>query len=133
VHPVDPADPRPDDDAVGPLPDPGHLLVRIARDPDGAVIYAAGVLDEAGGRVLQGAAASLLRTRPAQLQLDLSGVTAADLAGVRALARFRIAVEQSGAELVIRNAHADSYPVDWHTVPHTDKFASYPDGADHDG
>jgi anti-anti-sigma regulatory factor len=87
---------------------------------DRAVIRAHGQLCESDGEALQRIANELTRAGSRRIELDLAGVTAADVGGVRALIDLHATLEQAGVDLTICNANPHLYPVDWHSVPRTD-------------
>jgi anti-anti-sigma factor len=109
-----------------PLP----VMVTVTAGQDRVVIHVQGELDEACGEQLQDAARSLDQTRPRRIELDLSGVTGADLAGVRAVQDLRTSIEDTGAELVIHDVGAQVYPIDWHAVPRTNRFFEWDEQAE---
>ena len=98
---------------------PAQLELTVSAGIDCTVIRADGVLDGPGGALLHGATAQLDPARLRHLELDLGGVTSADLAGVRALADLRAMLRLAGSELVIHNANPACYPTDWQVVSHT--------------
>lgn len=97
------------------------LMINVAATADRAVIHAEGELDEAGGALLCQAVGALALDLQ-RIELNLSGITAADLAGVRALEAARAAIEATGAELMIHHADGIAYPIDWHWVPHSTRL-----------
>jgi anti-anti-sigma regulatory factor len=111
------------DNGAGETIERASLVVAVNASADRAVIHADGELDKAGGEVLRRAVAGLAAELP-RVELNLSGVTAADLAGVRALDAVRAAIEAAGAELTIHHADRIVYPIDWHSVPHSTTFAT---------
>ncbi len=95
-------------------------MITVTAEGESAVIRADGLLDEAGGEALLMTARRLARAGLHRVELDLSGITSADLSGVRALDDARGTLEKSGAQLTIYNANVASYPTDWHSIPLTD-------------
>jgi anti-anti-sigma regulatory factor len=93
-------------------------MITVDATADRAVIHADGELDEAGGALLCQAVGGLAVERQ-RVELNLSGITAADVAGVRALDAVRAATEAAGAELLIHHEDRIAYPIDWHWVPHS--------------
>jgi len=99
-----------------------ELAVAVAVHANDAVVSAAGDLDAAGGLQLHAAAEQVIEAHCRRVVLDLSAITSADLAGVRALAEVGVMLERAGIDLTIRNANAAMYPVDWHAVPHSQEY-----------
>jgi anti-anti-sigma regulatory factor len=104
----------------GPASRAAQLSVTVTDLVDRTVVRAHGQLYEADGVLLQRIATDLTRSGSRRVELDLAGITAADVAGVRALIDLHASLEQAGVDLVFCNANPDLYPVDWHPVPRTD-------------
>jgi anti-anti-sigma regulatory factor len=100
-----------------------HLEIATLDDTGRVVVQASGELREPASDSLLELAEKLARARVRSVDLDLAGVTAADVAGVRALTVLRAALDDLDVELTICNADLKLYPVDWHAVPQTDPFA----------
>jgi anti-anti-sigma regulatory factor len=110
---------RPTNDRVE-SPSARALAIRVTPHADGATLHAHGHLDAAGGVVLREVAQTLAAARSRSVQLDLTGVTSADIAGVRSLEDFRDTLEHAGSVVLICNADVALYPLDWHHIIRTD-------------
>jgi len=93
-----------------------RLAITVAAEGERAELIGAGELDATGGAELCAAAERLIGGTCRQVLLDVSAITRADLAGVRALAEVGAMLERAGVELTIRNANAATYPVDWQAI-----------------
>ncbi len=99
---------------------PGQLSVTV--DCEGvelAVIHATGDLGESGGALLRTLAIRLAHSGVHHVDLNLAGITAADLCGVRSLTDMRATLHNAGIDLQICYANLASYPLDWQAVPAT--------------
>jgi hypothetical protein len=106
------------------------LTIVLTTVGDRVIIQADGALDAAGGDLLLDAVRDV-GCGLVTFELDLRGVTAADLAGVRSLHTLRAAVEDFGANFVIRYANSAAFPTDWQTVPASRGFDAQ-ETSDHD-
>lgn len=91
------ADPPPQDAAS-----PVRLQIASEEGPDGTVLSLAGELDIASAPLLVQATASVDRTGPRQLIIDLGGVTFMDSTGLRALLLARQQADEHDQLLVLR-------------------------------
>lgn len=98
---------------------PTGLRLSVTHHARWVAVDIAGELDESGGNALRSVAGQLARGGVHHVDLDLAGVTAADLHGVRALDEVRVALERAGTELRILRANLVDYPIDWHAIAHT--------------
>src|SRR5689334_658066 len=82
-----------------------------ACDDGVARLVVAGEVDLASASALAERALALLEDGPAQLVLDMSGVTFCDSAGLNALFRVYARAEEKGARLTLRSLNAPVYRV----------------------
>jgi anti-anti-sigma factor len=94
-------------DTVPPQP---PFAVRISDTPAGVLVCIEGELDVATTPRLLETAGTLIGKERREVELDLSGLTFVDVAGVRGLVRFRDQVLGAGEPVRVRGLHEDHLP-----------------------
>jgi anti-anti-sigma factor len=92
-------------------PDDRHAVIEIRTDGEGPPrLVVSGDIDAVSARRLQQSVIDVLRRHPpAELSVDLAGVTFLDSAGIEALLRCRVDAEQVECRLSLANPGPTTY------------------------